>query len=85
MLSRSLAFAGDGKGFSFWLWYYFANEDLNKMSIYENVKPIDLAEIKTYELASRPSKVTVADFAASPAEHDTLRDFLGYSRGAVDA
>ena len=47
------------------------------MSIYENVKPIDLAEIKTYELASRPSKVTVADFAASPAEHDTLRDFLG--------
>lgn len=38
--------------------------------------PIDLSQIKTYELESRPSKVTVADFASSPAETDTLGEFL---------
>lgn len=45
------------------------------MSIYP-VEPIDLSEIKTYELASRPSKVTVADLAVPPAEDDTVRSFL---------
>jgi hypothetical protein len=45
------------------------------MSIYA-VEPIDLSEIKTYELASRPSKVTVDDFAAAPAAGDSLREFL---------
>lgn len=47
------------------------------MSIYENLRPIDLNEIETYELASRPSKVTMADFARSVSETDSLRDFLG--------
>ncbi len=47
------------------------------MSIYENLQPIDLDRIETYELASRPSKVTVADFARAPAEGDSLADFLG--------
>jgi hypothetical protein len=46
------------------------------MSIY-SVEPTDLASIETYELGSRPSKVTVADFAVPPAENDTLREFLG--------
>jgi hypothetical protein len=46
------------------------------MSVYENLEPIDLAEIQTYELASRPSKVTVADFARPPAESDTASDLL---------
>ncbi|MEP6947321.1 MAG: hypothetical protein ABJA02_15485 [Acidobacteriota bacterium] len=46
------------------------------MSIYEGSGPIDLSSIKTYELASRPSKVTVTDFGAPPAEGDSLRDFL---------
>ena len=47
------------------------------MSIYENLDPIDLTEIHTYELASRPSKVTVDDFAVPPVETDSLGDFLG--------
>jgi hypothetical protein len=46
------------------------------MSIYKDLEPIDLDLIKTYELASRPSKVTVDDFAKPPAANDTVRDFL---------
>jgi len=46
------------------------------MSVYKNLEPIDLTEIRTYELASRPSKVTVADFAVPVAEGDSLRGFL---------
>ncbi len=47
------------------------------MSIYDRITPIDLSEITTYELASRPSKVTVADFAEVTAEDDSLHEFLG--------
>ncbi len=46
------------------------------MSIYENFKPINLEKTKTYELAARPSKVTVEDFAESIGETDSLKDFL---------
>jgi hypothetical protein len=46
------------------------------MSHYD-IDPIDLAAVETYELASRPSKVTVADFAVPPAESDSVADFLG--------
>ena len=46
------------------------------MSVYENLEPIDLSEIRTYELASRPSKVTVADFARPVDESETLKGFL---------
>ena len=46
------------------------------MSIYENLVPIDLNAIETYELASRPSKVTIADFASPLGEHESARDFL---------
>lgn len=46
------------------------------MSIYENFEPLDFAAIKTYELASRPSKVTVKDFAAPVAADASLADFL---------
>ena len=47
-----------------------------KMSIYENLSPIDLEKIKTYELASRPSKVTIENFAAPIEENDSLKSFL---------
>ena len=47
------------------------------MSIYEDFVPINLAEIQTYELATRPSKVSVNEFAKPIAEHDSLNDFLG--------
>ena len=47
------------------------------MSIYEQFKPIDLEKISTYELASRPSKITVGDFAVPLGENDSLKDFLG--------
>lgn len=47
------------------------------MSVYENLDPIDLSAITTYELGSRPSKVTVADFAAPIGENASMVDFLG--------
>jgi hypothetical protein len=46
------------------------------VSIYENIEPINLDEINTYELASRPSKVTIDDFAKPVAADDSLRYFL---------
>ena len=46
------------------------------MSIYENYQPINFDAIKTYELASRPSKVTVKDFAAPISREDSLAGFL---------
>lgn len=46
------------------------------MSIYENIQPINLEEINTYELASRPSKVTVKDFAQKIESDEKLKTFL---------
>ncbi|CAN5712278.1 hypothetical protein BH24ACI2_BH24ACI2_00460 [soil metagenome] len=46
------------------------------MSIYENFQPISFDEINTYELASRPSKVTVRHFAEPIEINDSLKDFL---------
>lgn len=47
------------------------------MSIYdEDLRPLDLDKVNTYPLASRPSKVTAADFAEAPAADSTLREFL---------
>lgn len=45
------------------------------MSIYDH-DPIDLSDITTYELASRPSKVTVDDFAEPPSKDDSMAEFL---------
>ncbi len=46
------------------------------MSIYEHLQPIDLSKIETYDLASRPSKVTVEDFARPSDAADSLSGFL---------
>ena len=46
------------------------------MSIYKDLKPIDLDKVRTYPLASRPSKVTVKDFAKPVSEEASLRDYL---------
>src|SRR5689334_10556401 len=46
------------------------------MSIYEHFQPIDLENINTYELASRPSKVTVKDFAQPFKADVSLKSFL---------
>lgn len=46
------------------------------MSIYEDLKPISLDQVHTYPLASRPSKVTVADFGAPLTGESSLRDYL---------
>jgi hypothetical protein len=45
------------------------------MSRYK-VEPIDLTRISTYPLASRPSKVTTADFASPATKGSSLGDFL---------
>ncbi len=45
------------------------------MSRYK-IEPIDLSRIATYPLASRPSKVTTADFAKPPSSDSSLNDFL---------
>jgi len=47
------------------------------MSVYENYQPLNFDAIKTYELASRPSKVTIKEFAEPVNEKDSLKDFLG--------
>ena len=47
-----------------------------RMSLYEDLKPIYLDEVKTYSLASRPSNVTVDDFAKPIANDSSLRDYL---------
>jgi hypothetical protein len=50
---------------------------LAAVSIYdEDVRPLGLEKVSTYPLASRPSKVTAADFAVALADGSTLRDFL---------
>ena len=46
------------------------------MSIYEDLQPISLDKVHTYPLASRPSKVTVVDFAKPISEDSSLRDYL---------
>ena len=46
------------------------------MSIYEDLKPINLDEVHTYPLSSRPSKVTVTDFAKTVNEESSLGDYL---------
>ncbi|MGB7922189.1 MAG: hypothetical protein WCF57_02970 [Pyrinomonadaceae bacterium] len=47
------------------------------MSIYEDdVRPLGLDDVSTYALASRPSKVTVNDFARPVKEDASLRDYL---------
>ena len=48
----------------------------SSMSIYENLQPISLDEVSTYPLSSRPSKVTVKDFASPITEKSSLRDYL---------
>jgi deoxyhypusine synthase len=45
-------------------------------SIYDDFQPLDFSAVKTYELASRPSKVTVKDFAEPIAKDDSLKEFL---------
>ena len=46
------------------------------MSIYENLQPINLENINTYELRQRPSKVTIKDFASPVLPDETLKGFL---------
>ena len=46
------------------------------MSVYKNIEPIKFDDIKTYELASRPSKVSEKDFAEPVEADDSLKDFL---------
>jgi hypothetical protein len=47
------------------------------MSIYDpDFRPLDLHSVKTYPLASRPSKVSLDDFAKPIAEDSSLKDFL---------
>lgn len=46
------------------------------MSIYEHLRPLDLKEVSTYPLASRPSKVSLQDFAHPIQENSSLADFL---------
>ncbi|HUE82326.1 MAG TPA: hypothetical protein VMM84_09455 [Pyrinomonadaceae bacterium] len=47
------------------------------MSRYDaELRPLSLDEVSTYELASRPSKVVLEDFAQPVTEASTLGDFL---------
>ena len=47
------------------------------MSIYDNnLRPLKLDDVKTYPLSSRPSKVSLADFARPIEEDSSVKDFL---------
>ncbi|MCA1622082.1 MAG: hypothetical protein LC795_22990 [Acidobacteria bacterium] len=46
------------------------------MSIYDDIRPLGLEGVSTYPLESRPSKVTVEDFARPFGGDASLRDFL---------
>jgi hypothetical protein len=47
------------------------------MSVYDdNLRPLELNNVKTYPLASRPSKVSLDDFARPVQEDSSLKDFL---------
>jgi hypothetical protein len=48
------------------------------VSIYDDddLRPLDLDRVHTYPLASRPSKVTVKDFAKPVKENSSLAEFL---------
>jgi deoxyhypusine synthase len=47
------------------------------VSIYEDIaRPLSLEKVSTYPLASRPSKVSLDDFAKSITEDSSLKDFL---------
>jgi hypothetical protein len=46
------------------------------VSIYEDFTPISLKKVATYPLASRPSKVSLDDFASPVQEDSSLKDFL---------
>jgi hypothetical protein len=46
------------------------------MSIYEDLEPLSLANVSTYPLSSRPSKVSVEDFATPIAAESSLREYL---------
>ena len=48
------------------------------MSIYDNLKPLELEGVKTYPLASRNSKVNLNDFAKPLTGDSSLEDFLGH-------
>lgn len=45
-------------------------------SIYDDLQPLSLTGVKTYSLASRSSKVSLADFSKPIDENSSLRDFL---------
>lgn len=45
------------------------------MTVYP-IQPIQFGDIATYPLASRKSKVTVADFAKAPASNGSVKNFL---------
>jgi len=47
------------------------------VSIYEDIPPLSLKKVSTYPLASRPSKVSLDDFATPVKGDSTLKDFLG--------
>ena len=46
------------------------------MSVYEDLQPLSLEHVSTYPLASRPSKVTIEDFATPASEDSSLRHYL---------
>jgi deoxyhypusine synthase len=46
------------------------------VSIYEDIAPLGLKKVSTYPLASRPSKVSLDDFAAPVQADSSLKDFL---------
>ena len=46
------------------------------MSIYHDLEPLSLEQVRTYRLSSRSSKVSVGDFAKAVGAESSLREYL---------
>jgi hypothetical protein len=46
------------------------------MSVYDDLNPLSLDQVNTYPLSSRPSKVSLTDFAKPVSSNSSLGDFL---------
>jgi deoxyhypusine synthase len=46
------------------------------MSVYDDLNPLSLDQVNTYSLSSRPSKVSLTDFAKPVSDNSSLSDFL---------
>ena len=56
--------------------FKFGSGETSLPSSYDKLEPLPLDKVSTYPLASRPSKVSLDDFAKPVPDDSSLKDFL---------